>query len=131
APNVPHGVLGGVQLHPARFDLRKVEHVVDEAEQMPAIGLDVKEWLLEVGREISIDAIEKEFGEAEDRIHGSPELVAHAGQEVRFRLARPFEPSIERPELLRALPLLLIETLERLSNRVHVGAQRAELIPIR
>ena len=98
---------------------------------MPAIGLDVKEWLLEVGREISIDAIDKEFGEAEDRIHGSPELVAHAGQEVRFRLARPFEPFIECPELLRGLPLLLIETVELVSHLVHVGDQRAELIPIR
>src|SRR5438445_4489516 len=98
---------------------------------MPAIGLDVKEWLLEVGREISIDAIEKEFGEAEDRIHGSPELVAHAGQEVRFRLARPFGPFIERPALLGGLPLLLIAAVELVGDVVHGGDQRAELMPIR
>ena len=70
-----------VQLHLARFDLREVEHAVDEAEQVVAGLLD----LLEIGHERLVAGIARVLGKhlavADDRVERRTQLVAHVGEE--------------------------------------------------
>ncbi|MCP6768813.1 hypothetical protein NL529_28620, partial [Klebsiella pneumoniae] len=58
----------------SRFDGRDVEEIVDEAEEELAAAEDVaKDFLFFLGA--GAEAVENEFGEAEDGIEGSAEVV--------------------------------------------------------
>ena len=84
----------------ARLDLRQVEDIVDEREQMLAVRPDVLQDLLRLVRHVAVDAVEKHLRVAENRIQRRAELVAHVGQELRLVLAG----DLELPALLLDLP---------------------------
>ena len=73
------------------LDLRQVEDLVDQPEQILPAALDPAErrFLLRVER--TVHAREERIGEAEDRVHRRAQLVADVRQETRLRLAAPFE----------------------------------------
>ncbi len=76
----PEGQRLEIQL--ARLDLREVQDVVEQPEQGVGGVFDGGQKLLLVGGEVGV---EREFGHAEDAIHGGPNLVAHVGQKLALR----------------------------------------------
>src|SRR6185369_12273542 len=77
-----------VQRHLAGLDLREVEDVVDQAEQMPAGGLD----LLQVGDRVLLPHLLRGLLEhlavADDRVQRRAQLMAHVGEELALRAVR-------------------------------------------
>src|SRR6266566_4675640 len=73
------------------LDLGKVEHVVDQPEQMPPIALQALQHGPHLVGGLAVNAVEHQFGITEDGIQRRAELVAHVGEEFRFALARDFE----------------------------------------
>ena len=69
-------------MHATRLDLGEVQDVVDEAEQVLAAVLNVREWSPDACGNFAIDLVEDQLVEAEDRVHGGAKLVAHVGEEV-------------------------------------------------
>ena len=76
-----------LQLHPPGFDLRQVEDVVDEGEQV----LPGLEDVAQVFRLLLVDLAEhplgQHLGEADDGVQRRAQLVRHVGQELRLVLA--------------------------------------------
>src|ERR1700739_4092893 len=70
------------QIHFPGLDLRKVENVVDQAQQMPS-GAQYAAQRLErlLGAETR-SVVAQQFGQPDDRIERGPQLVAHIGQET-------------------------------------------------
>ena len=94
-------------VHASGLDLGQVEHVVDQPEQMVGAGQDLLEIaVLALGQEI-LAAAHDQPGEADDRVHRRPQLVAHVGQELGLRPAR--------------LLGLLLGRLQRLLGALEVG----------
>src|SRR5882762_9424036 len=77
-----------VQSRLAPFDSRELEDVVDDLEELLACGVNIPGVTAD-GRG-SADAGPDELGKADDRIQRRAQLVAHRGEELRFRLARLF-----------------------------------------
>src|SRR5262249_26011962 len=73
----------------SRFDLREVEDVVDQIQQVLAAGVDGFEIFLGIDTIVSIAALEQ-FGKAENGIHRGADVVAHIGEEIAFRAIRGF-----------------------------------------
>ena len=94
-------------LHPPRFDLREVEKIVDQGQQVLAAAQDVAQ---EVVMTI-IDAIRQRLvedrRESDDRVQGSPELVAHAREKLTLQPVRLLDDQIRSGELSRLLLELL------------------------
>ena len=82
--HLPDGIAIERQRKPARFDLRQIEHVIDQPEKMPAIGLHPRHGRLGPVREFAIDPIDQQFGEAQNGIERRPEFVAHICEELRL-----------------------------------------------
>ena len=105
----------------AGLDLRKIEDVVDDAEQRHAGGVDLGEIiaLLEVGR-----IQEREVGQPDDRVHRRPDLVAHIGEEHRLGLRRflGHVPGVGKIGLRR---------LQFVQRRLGGVASRADLLAAR
>ena len=72
-----------LELELSRFDLREVENVVDDGQEMVAAGPDRL-------RDLSLLVVERRVREqrrhADDGVHGRPDLVAHVGEELRLGL---------------------------------------------
>ncbi len=84
-----------IELKFARLDLGDIENVVDQFQQMHAAGVNVVDVAfvlrhLEVAEQLTSDDI----GKADDRIERRAQLVAHIGEEVRFRAARGGEGEV-------------------------------------
>ena len=98
-------------VHLAGLDLRQVEDVVDQAEQVLAGAAD----LVEVGLEHVLPQLrgllEQHLAVADDRVQRRPELVAHVGEEGRLRLARPHGLVARGGEFGGALPHELLQTV--------------------
>ena len=70
------------QLHLAGLDLREVEDIVDQAEQVLAAGEDlVQESCAGWSVELAVTRIREQLGEPDDRVEGRAKLVAHVGEE--------------------------------------------------
>ena len=108
---------GEVQLHLSRLDLRQVEDVVDQ-EQQVAAGLedvlDVTELALV---QLAEQLLLQELGEADDGVQRRPQLVRHVGEELRLVPADGLELLVQPPKLV--------------VHPVQVHGQRAELVAIR
>ena len=77
-----------VELHPAGLDLREVENVVDERQQVLAGSVDVREVAaLPLAQGIR-ELLAEQLREAEDRVERRPQLVAHAREELALGLRR-------------------------------------------
>ena len=118
-------------IHPAGFDLRQIENVVDQAEQVPAGTLD----LLQVGNERFLseigDVFLENFAVADDGIERRAQLVAHIGEELRLVLARDLElPAlvldfVEQPRILDRQHRLRGESLDQVDGVLRERAGRA------
>src|SRR5262249_13261663 len=77
-------------------------YIIDQPEQMPAIGLKSFEYAMHLLGWLTIGAVRHQFGIAKDRIEGRPELMTHIGQKLRLVLARLFQ-----------LPTLVLDFVEQ------------------
>ena len=66
----------------ARFDLGKVQHLVDDSQQMLARSLDLGEIVALPRREVGL---ERQVGQTDDGVHGRADFVTHVGEKVRFQ----------------------------------------------
>ena len=88
------------------LDLRQIEHVVDQAEQVLAVGLHALQHAAHFCRRLAVDAVEDQLGVAEDGVERRAQLVAHVGEELRLVLARFFDLAalvvdfVEQPRVL-------------------------------
>ena len=78
-----------VKLHAPRLDLRQVEDVVDQREQVAARAEHAIERLEVLLRRLGI--LPQHLGDADDGVERRAQLVAHVGEELRLVLARLFE----------------------------------------
>ena len=77
-----------LQVDPSGLDLREIQHVVDQRQEMIATAVDVLDPLVRNAALPSGEGFVAHQGrEADDRAQGRPQLMAHAGQEVALRLA--------------------------------------------
>src|SRR5262249_54427028 len=79
------------QLHSSRFDLREIEDIVDQAEQMAPTVLDALLHVPDLGWYLAIDLIQDQLGITQDGVQGRAQLVTHAGEKVRFGFAGAFK----------------------------------------
>ena len=99
-----------VKLHAPRLDLRQVENVVDQGEQVAGGAQHPLERLeLVLALEIA-GVLQQHLGDADDGVERRAQLVAHAGEELRLVLAGDLE--------LLALLLDLVEQ-PRVLDRDH------------
>ena len=104
--------LGG-DLQIPRFDLGEIEDVVDDRQQRFAGRLDrVKEPLLPLIE----PGVAEQSGHAEHAVHRGADLVAHVGQELRFRKAR-------RLRIGDRMGKLAVALLELRGARMHLFLQ--------
>src|SRR6516225_7972421 len=89
--DVLNAVIGKVENQLAGLDLGQIKHVIDESEQVFAIGLKAFEYAEHLLRWLTVSAVRHQLGVAQDGIKRRPQLVAHIGEELRFVLARFFE----------------------------------------
>ena len=96
-----HGEGHGLHGHAAGLDLRQVEHVVDEAEQVAGVGLDLLHVLDEPAMAELLDLLRHHAAVADHGGQRRSQLVAHVGDELALgavgalgRLAGRFEPRL-------------------------------------
>jgi hypothetical protein len=111
---VAHRHLGDVHLHLAGFDLRQVEDLVDEVEQVRARRVDRLRELHLLRREVVLLVVREELREDEQRVERRAQLVAHVRQELAL------VPRAER-ELLGLL-------LEREPRAFHLAVLLLDLL---
>ena len=87
--------------HLAGLDLRDVEDVVDDAQQMVAVPLDRMEKLLAFG--LADVHLQDQVGVAENGGHGRADFVAHVGQELALCPAGGFRGFLGDLEFGRAI----------------------------
>src|SRR5262245_26906867 len=89
----------GQHLELARLDTREVEDPVDELQEVGAAVVDRADvGLLPLGQ-LAVETVEQHLREADDRVERRPELVRHAGQELRLQPARLHELGVRVREL--------------------------------
>ena len=93
-------------------------------------------WMSDTGSWISggtspYSAVADHLGEAEDRVHRRAQLVAHAGEEVGLGPAGLLELGVERAELMRRPPLVVVELMQLAAHLVHPAGEGAELVAVR
>src|SRR5205085_6877404 len=101
--------LNGLEIehHLAGFDLREVEDIVDQRQQMLATAEDVADELFLLIAEVADQAVAQYLGKADDRVERRPQLVRHVGEELGFHSTRLFQLDV----------LLLQPLLEELELR--------------
>src|SRR6185437_13678226 len=80
-----------VQDHLAGLDLRQVEDVVQQLEQMLARAPYVAQVVVLTLVELAKHALQEHLRKADDGVQRCPQLVGHTGQEFRLVPARDFE----------------------------------------
>ena len=116
------------QPHAAGFDLRHVEHVVDDVEQVLPAFADVTAVLVVLlGAERPEHARLHDLGKSDDGVERRAQLVAHIGQELGFGLVRVFGPGLFLGILAGEFGELLGLDLERVLGNLQVGHGRLEL----
>src|SRR5262249_16260863 len=99
--DVLNAVIGKFKYELASLDLRQIEHVMDESEQVPAVGLQALEDAHHLFGWLAVCAVRHQFGVAQDGVKRSAQLMAHIGKELRLVLTCLFE-----------LPALLLDFVE-------------------
>jgi hypothetical protein len=108
--NVLNAVIGQFEHKLTGLDLGQIEHIIDESEQVPAIGFKPFEYAKHFFGWLAISPVRHQFGIAQDGIERRAQLVAHIGEELRLVLARLFK-----------LPALVLDLVEQPSilDRQH------------
>src|SRR5262249_46820910 len=73
------------------LNLRQIEHVIDQSEQVLAVGLKPLEYAEHFLGWLAVSAVSHQFGIAEDGVERRAQLMAHIGEELRLVLARNFQ----------------------------------------
>ena len=94
------------QLHPSGLDLGQVQDVVDEVQQVPRAGEDVRDVLALFGREGPEELVLEDLREPDDGGHGGAQFVAHVGEELGLG---PVGALGLKPGILQLLGALLDE----------------------
>ena len=95
-------VIGKIEDKLAGLDLRQIEHVVDQRQEVPAVVLHPLEHAHRPFGHLAIDAVDQQLGIAEDRIQRRSQFMAHIGEELRLVLTRLFK-----------LPALVLDFVEQ------------------
>ena len=109
------------ELHLSRLDLRQVQDVVDQAQQVLAAREDLAQ---EPGAccfvELAVASVGEQLGESDDRVEGRAQLVAHVGQEhalVAVRLQQGRVALLELDDEMTAVEC----RHERAKHLLHAG----------
>ena len=90
----------------ARFDLRQVEHLIDETKQVSPGAVHALQRFLRLFRAEARGVGDHHLGEPDNGVERGAKLVAHAGDELRLVLARQCELAVlvldfvEQPHVL-------------------------------
>src|SRR6266571_229014 len=82
----PHVV--EMQRHPAGLDLREVENVVDQREQMLSCALNPVKTLFLPRREVTVNTVEHQRRITDECVDRCPQLVGHARREFGLEPVR-------------------------------------------
>ena len=91
--NVLNAVIRKFEFELTGLDLLQIKHVIDESEQVLAVGLKSFEYSKHLLGRLTIIAVRHQFGIAQDGVKRRAQLMAHIGQELRLVLACLFELS--------------------------------------
>ena len=132
-----------LELHAPGLDLRQVEDVVDQRQQVVARRVDVLQVLELLFVDLAEHLLGQHLGEADDRVERRAQLVAHVGEEFRLVAIRVLELAalvldlVEQPDLLDADRRLVGKRLQQadlvIGRRAGVGPcddDRAEHAPL-
>ena len=113
--------LDGIELQAARFDLREVEHVIDDREQRIGGAMN---GLGEASLRGIEPRIEQQRRHAQHAVHRRAQLVAHACDEVTLRAAENLQLLIALFQLVRAHAhgVLQLATVAKLHARACAAA---------
>src|SRR5215831_3781026 len=100
--DVLNGVIGKFEFELASLDLGQIKHVIDQSQQMSAVGFKALKDAQHLLRWLTISAVRHQFGIAKNGVERRAQLVAHIGQELRFVLA-----------CLCKLPALVLDFVEQ------------------
>src|SRR6516165_9917054 len=121
--DVLDGVIGKFEFELAGLDLGKIEHVIDESEQMLTVGLKPFEYANHLLGWLTVSAVRHQFRIAQDGIEWGAQLMAHIGEKLRLVLARDLE--------LTALVLDFVEqadVLDGYARLVGKGRYKVDLL---
>ena len=79
-----------IELKFAGFDLRQVEHLIDEAKQVSSSAVHALQRLQRLFRAEAGRVRDHHLGEPDDGVERRAQLVAHAGDELRLVSRSPF-----------------------------------------
>src|SRR5262245_21185225 len=101
-----HRIVFDAELKLPGFNLRQIEDIVDELEQVFAVGLYPFEHRVHLNRQQAIKAVLHEFTVSKDSVQRSSQLMAHVGEELRLMLAGDLKLSGFLFELLKKTCIL-------------------------
>src|SRR5262245_33421441 len=110
----------GIEFELAGFDLREVEYLVDEAQEVGAGGIHTAQRFQRLFGAEARRVGDHHFGQADDGVERRAQLVAHTGEELRLALARLRQLSalvldfVEQPHILDGDHRLVCEGLHQL-----------------
>src|SRR6516162_5611651 len=78
---VLNAVVGEFEHELTGLDLGQIEHVIDESEKVPTVGLKALEDAQHFLGWLTISAVRHQFGIAQDGVEWRAQLVAHIGEE--------------------------------------------------
>ncbi len=116
-----------MQLHLASLDLREVEDVVDDAQQVLARGVDVAQELGVLGVDLGLQAVQQDLGEADDRVERRAQLVAHVGQEAALEPVGLADAHVGLGQGAGALVEVVGQGGQLLELEALLGAQQLDL----
>src|SRR5690606_25472626 len=97
---------GDVEL--AASDLREVEHLVDQSEEVLGGFPDANEHPLLLRVQRALDLEVEQVGVSDNGVDRRTQLVAHHGEELVLRLRRFTELAVDALENLRLFPQLAV-----------------------
>ena len=106
-----------LQFHAVGFDFTEIEDVVDQLEQMHGIVMDVADEALLRVVERTLALLFEKFGESDDGVQRSAELVAHAGEELAFQLVGVLDFAVAGFQFLVGFADLLFEARRSVTSR--------------
>ncbi len=110
----------GIEFELAGFDLREVQHLVDEAKEVSPGGIHTAQRFQGLFRAEARRIGDHHLGQADDGVERRAQLVAHAGEELRLVFARQLELAVlvldfvEKPHILNCDHGLIGERGEQL-----------------
>ena len=120
----------------ARLDLRQVEDVVDEGQQVLAAAVDVFHVLLLLGAQRPGEAVFHDLGETDDRVERRAQLVAHVGEELALHAVGPLQLGVLALDVFAAAAQLLgeqahlFEVVEVVERHGELGRQALDELAV-